>query len=97
MLLLHCSGTQERVKVTLCSSLTVGDGDETSSGLSPTREADVDLLGSRYQSMIPLHHRDADSTKTHTDTDLHNRDEIEIQHMHSRHGSSEFCKVYHDW
>ncbi|BDA50737.1 hypothetical protein COCOBI_16-4150 [Coccomyxa sp. Obi] len=40
-------GTEERVKVTLCSSLTVGDVDGSSSGLSPTREADGELLGAR--------------------------------------------------
>ncbi|CAL8465136.1 g4671 [Coccomyxa elongata] len=40
-------GTEERVKVTLCSSLTVGDGDGSSSGLSPTREADGETLGAR--------------------------------------------------
>lgn len=68
MLLLHCSGTHERVKVTLCSSLTVGEGDGASSGLSPTREADVDTVGSRYRSMIRMPNRDADSRKTHPDT-----------------------------
>ena len=48
-----CRGTEERVKVTLCSSLTVGDGDETFSGLSPTPEADDEALGARYQSSPP--------------------------------------------
>ncbi|EIE20378.1 hypothetical protein COCSUDRAFT_54307 [Coccomyxa subellipsoidea C-169] len=40
-------GTDERVKVTLCSNLTVGDGDEAFSGLSPTPEADGEALGAR--------------------------------------------------
>ncbi|KAK9917065.1 hypothetical protein WJX75_000495 [Coccomyxa subellipsoidea] len=40
-------GTEERVKVTLCSSLAVADGDDTSSGLSPSSEADEKTLGAR--------------------------------------------------
>ena len=41
------------MKVTLCSSLAVADGDDTSSGLSPSSEADEKTLGARYLSPRP--------------------------------------------
>lgn len=41
------------MKVTLCSNLTVGDGDDTSSGLSPSSVADEETLGARYLSPRP--------------------------------------------